>query len=314
VTTEYSSKVNMEDVGLDIFVPVHGKLEITTNCIKSIYENTQTPFHLIIADSPDKPVPDKILTSAFIEGVAQRYNNVTIIKKQEVDFKTGNEFFNAALAHCQTDFMATVMNSTAVQPDWDIAALDIMRRQPEVGIIGFKAIYPHNNLIESAGIAMDGFTPIDIARDFPTHRQCGVYECIAVQWAFALVRKQAVVGNLEEDTFFGHVGWDDIDNCFEVRKKGWKILYCGIGAGYHSVRATRGNDSLEAAVKNLYNAHTFYRRQGYWELFLKTCPNATIKTQLEAMETAIPKFEGEARKRIETDLKLFKDGLVGVGR
>ena len=58
-------------------------------------------------------------------------------------------------------------------------------------------------------------------------------------------------------------GWDDIDNCFVVRKHGWKILYDGMGAGYHYPRTTRGDNSKMGMWLNLQNGQLFYKRWGY---------------------------------------------------
>ena len=304
------------EVGLDVFVPVHGHPDLTAQCIDALYRNTRTPFHLIIADDGDLK---KDLTSVFMQGLAARYDNVTLIHKETPPgWKTGNEFFNAAFQHAQTDYIATVMNSVMVEPDWEVVPLQLLRNQPDVGIIGCKAIYrrdsPKPGLIESAGIQMNGFTPIDLGRDMLGHSLCGVNEVFACQWAMAVLRKQAVVGNLEEDVFFGHVGWDDIDNCLAIKRKGWKILYCGMSVGFHSPHATRGDDSLPAAVKNLYNSHQFYRRNGYWDLFLRTAPPEILKTQVEAMTRGAEKFTGADQKRILEDLAMLVGAIKAVGR
>ena len=294
------------EVGLDVFVPVHGNLNLTTRCIEALYTNTKTPFHLIITDDGDR---DKDLSSIFLEGLANRYHNVTLLHKPS-GWKTGNEFFNAGFQHAQTDFIATVMNSVEVEPDWEFVPLDIMRRQPDVGIIGMKCIFPpgwtNPYTIESAGIAINGFTPIDIGRGSPGHRLCGVTEVPACQWAFALLRKQAVVGNLDPYVFFGHVGWDDIDNCLAVKKKGWKVLYCGMSVGYHSSRATRGSDGIDAAAKNLVNSHVFYKRNELWEKFWKTCPKETLDSQVAVMTQGVALMTGEDKERVAIDLAEFK--------
>lgn len=295
----------------DIFVPVHGHLDLTARCIESIYQNTKTPFHLIIADDGDQ---NKDMASIFVEGVANKYPNVTLIHKDPPGFKTGNEFFNAAFNHMQTDYIATVMNSIAVELDWEIVPLDLLKNQTDVGIVGMKCLFAQNGNIESAGIDFVGYTPIDIGRDNPGHRLSGVTEVPACQWALAMLRKQAVVGNLENDTFFGHVGWDDIDNCLTVKKKGWKILYCGVGVGYHTPRATRGSDTFEANAKNLVNSHIFYKRNNYWDLFLKTCPVVTLDQQVEIMQRGIELLKGEDRERVIEDLREFKKARKLVRR
>jgi len=161
-----------------------------------------------------------------------------------------------------------------------------MKKDPKIGVIGFKNLLP-NGTIESAGIAMYGYTPIDLGRGFPAHRLCGCYEVQAAQWAFAMLRKKAVMGVLDDTLFNGFVGWDDIDNCFVVRDKGWKILYCGMGAGYHNPRATRGSDEEEAQRKNQENAHVFFKRWGYWDEFCK----ATRYKEMVKANTALEQAE-----------------------
>jgi GT2 family glycosyltransferase len=129
-----------KEIGFDIFVPTHGRLDLTTSCIQALYERTQTPFHLIVADTEDQK---KDLTSIFLQGVAEKYPDVTYLRPPEGrDYKSGNEFFNQAFAAAKTDYIVTCMNSVRVEPEWEIAALSIMKNQKDVGIVGFKCFFP----------------------------------------------------------------------------------------------------------------------------------------------------------------------------
>jgi hypothetical protein len=192
------------------------------------------------------------------------------------------------LKECKTKYVATVMNSIEVEPEWEIVGLQLMKNNPKLGTIGFKCLY-RNYLIESAGIAMHNFTPIDLGRDLPGHRLSKVYECIAVQWAFALHRVEAIKGILEENVFKPHRGWDDIDNCFVVKKNGWQIFYCGLGVGIHEPRSTRGDDSLEAYIENRENAETFYKRWGYWDKFLESRQPTVEEIKKKGADAVIPR-------------------------
>lgn len=272
-----------QEIAIDIILPTHNfwlakdeqkrdikttnrGFRLTLGCIERLYDNTKTPFHLVVVDDSTDNI-----TIKYFEEFQKYYNNVTFIHS-DVPFQCGNQFFNIGLSQCQHDFVATVMNSTKVEPEWEIMALEVFKTDPKVGIVGLKCLFPpeQGGKIESAGITMWGFQPVDIGRDFPGHRMSLVQECPAVQWAFALLRKEAVVGNLDEDLYNGFKGWDDIDNCFAVKAKGWKVVYCGLGAGYHEPRATRGSNSMEAFQKNRENAHLFYKRWGYWDSFIKS--------------------------------------------
>lgn len=252
---------------IDIVVPTHGRLDLTVQCLRSLYLNTQNPFHLIVIDDSTEDMDNGLdMTKAYMERLSSKYNNVTYIHS-DVPYKCGNQIFNIGFKAAKYDFVAFVMNSMTVEPDWEVVATQFMRANPKVGIVGFKCLFP-SGIIESAGIRMMGYTPIDVGRDFPGHRLSAIYETPAAQWAFVLVRKEAGQ-NLEEDVFYGFKGWDDIDNCFVVRKRGYKIYYCGLGVGYHEPRATRGRNDVESHFQNLQNGEAFYQRWGYWDAYKK---------------------------------------------
>jgi len=257
-----------ELIPIDIIVPVHGRLDLTIKCVRAIYTNTSSPFHLIVLDdTPDNGDDPDAVSIEYFRRFQKKHDNITYIHREK-PYKEGNEFFNEGLKYCKYDFVAVIMNSITVEPDWEIIATQFMKNNPMVGITGFKCLLP-SGVIESAGITMMGFTPIDIGRDAPGYQLSSMHECIAVQWAFALLRKKAVEGNLEEGIFHGFVGWDDIDNSFSVRKKGWQIWYCGLGIGIHEPRSTRGKDTINALELNRANAESFYKRWGYWDLYQK---------------------------------------------
>jgi len=252
---------------IDIVVPAHGRLDLTLRCLHSIYRNTSSPFHLIVVDDSTEDMDNGMdMTRAYMERLSGKFDNVTYIHS-DVPYDNGNQIFNIGFRAAKYDYVAFVMNSMSVEPDWEIIATKFMHDTPQAGVIGFKCLFP-SGIIESAGIRMLGYTPVDVGRDMPGHRLSAIYETPAAQWAFALVRKEAGQ-NLEEDVYHGFKGWDDIDNCFVVRKRGYKIYYCGLGVGYHEPRATRGRNDIESHFLNLQNGEAFYKRWGYWDMFKK---------------------------------------------
>jgi len=250
----------------DVLLPTYGNMVLTLECVHTLYNNTVSPFHLIIlnADRND----DYGLTHKWALEFQKTHQNVTYCHRP-YNWKEGNQFFNLGLKYCQTDYIVTLMNSVAVEPYWEKVPLEIMKNNPTAGSIGMKCLFP-NGLIESAGIVFNGITPSDFGRDDAGWRHSETQvEMPCVQWAFAMHRKQAILGNLPEDVFEGHVGWDDIDNNMCVRSKGWKVVFCGQSVGIHKPRATRGSNTSEAFLKNQHNAHTFYKRWGLWGKYLE---------------------------------------------
>ena len=242
---------------IDIVVITHNKLELTVSCIAALYENTTVPFHLIVVDDSTDWTPQ------YFEWLKTQHENITFIHS-DTPYREGNQIFNIAMEHGDTPYLVTVMNSVRVEPDWEGVALKLMTQNPKIGAIGFKCLFP-NGLIESAGIGLIGFAPVDIGKWEAGHRRSCVYECQAIQWSFALLRKEAI-GKLEENIYNGFKGWDDIDNCFTLTKRGWQVWYNGLGVGYHTPRATRGNsnEELETYKANHENSIIFYKRWGLW--------------------------------------------------
>ena len=272
-TKEGAAVTQAAPVPIDILLPVHGRPELTVTAIKAIFAYTHAPFHLIVLDDTDAAIEQGSfhnvapadITSPYLQRLAQLHSNVTYHNHPH-PWIEGNEFFNIGLTYCRHDFVATIMNSVIVQPDWEVHALEVIAQNPKIGIVGFKNLLP-DGTIESAGIVFDNFTPCDYGRGAPGHALTMDILVPAVQWAFALIRKKAMLGNISEGIFEGHVGWDDIDNCLAVRAKGWDILYCGHGVGTHTPRATRGTNNPKAFLMNQKNAYTFYKRWGFWNLF-----------------------------------------------
>jgi len=230
-------------------------------------------------------------------------DNITYIHSDKA-YKSGNQIFNIGLKNCKTPYMATVMNSIEVEPDWDVAPLKIMQREQDVGTIGMKCLFARNGLVECAGIYIHDYLPCDIGRDEASHRLSEIYQCEATQWAFAIHRVKALKGNLTENTYHGFVGVDDIDNCFVLRHKGWRIMECGISIAYHHPRATRGRNDEEGYYLNRENLEVFYKRWGYWEDFHKQ--NEEIPERLNGI-----KMIANGREMLERELK---EGKVKYAR
>lgn len=265
---------------IDIILPTHGRLEdLTVPCVSAIYAHTRNLFHLIVVDDSTPDMDNgKDQTPKWFKRLQLEYGNITFVHS-DVPYKSGNQIFNIGLAHGNARFVATVMNSVRVEPDWDIVATKMMVDNPKIGIVALKCLKlgwseKEDGEIESAGITMSGYLPCDMGRDEAGHRLTTSYPCQSAQWAFALLRREAVEGNLDEDLWQPFVGFDDVDNSLYLRYKGWEVWYCGFGAGYHMTHATRGSFEDEVLVKNRKNAEIFYKRWGYWDSFRQENPYA----------------------------------------
>ncbi len=259
---------NKENPKLDILVPTHNHLEQTMPCILALYKYTTAPFHLIVADDSTDG-----LTPRYLKKLQKEHDNVTLIHPNE-PYKNSYEFINDGLNKCKTPYMALVVNSMTVEPEWQVAGLHLMDTKSDTAIIGFKALRRATGVIESAGliVAEDGSSIRDIGAGQVSHHLSKVYECPAVQFAFVLLRVEAVKGSMDECYYNGFRGWEEFETCFSLREKGWKILYCGLGVGLHQAYATRENREPKALQENLENREIFAKRWGFWEKYQMIFP------------------------------------------
>ena len=271
--------------GLDILVPTHNHIEQTSCCINALYKHTHTPFHLIVVDDSTDGV-----TPRYMKRLQKKHDNLTYVYSTE-PFKNSYEFINEALKRCKTPYMALVVNSMTVEPEWEVAGLHVMSTQANVGIVGFKCLRRDTGVIESAGLVVtkDGASIRDIGAGQASHRLSKVYECPAVQWAFVLLRVAAVAGSMDECFYHGFKGWEEFETCFTVREQGWKILYCGLGVGFHQAYATREARDEDSLRMNLENREIFAKRWGLWPTYQKIFPYlGELRPDTEPRDIVIP--------------------------
>jgi len=259
---------------LDIIVLTHGHLELTIQCVNALYQHTTSPFHLIVMDDSTPDMDDGTdLTPTWLARFSSSHENMTFVHSNE-PYKSSLQLFKQAFEYCETPYVGIVMNSLIVEPEWDVMGLQIMKSNPQVGMVGFKCIRQGTEMIESAGLAVKtgGDMLMDMGRGQIGHRLTKIYECDAVQWAFALLRLEAVKDNLGEDVYNGFKGMEDFETCYTMREKGWKIFYCGLGVGYHQTLATRIAKTPEDIVENFENREIFAKRWGFWKDYQKLYP------------------------------------------
>lgn len=236
-------------------------------CVKSIYANTTSPFHLIVMDDSTPDMDDGTdLTPQWFERFCKAHVNADYYYS-DVPYKNSLQVFKQAFEYCKTPYVTVVVNSMSVEPEWDIVGLQLMETDPQIGAVGFKTLRLGTELIESAGLAVrhDGALNMDIGRGQVGHRLSKVYECDTLQWAFILLRKEAVLHNLGEEVYNGWKGMEDFESCYTMRSKGWKMYYCGLGVGYHQTLATRVAKEQDDITKNFQNREIFAKRWGFWE-------------------------------------------------
>ncbi len=243
---------------LDIILATHNNLGMTIWCIEHLYRNTSIPFRLVVVDDSTD------LTPTWLNWWrAQGHENIELIRPAEA-LTCGNQIINIGLKNTDTEFVAYLGNSTHVQPEWLDAAWHIIHQHEKIGVIGFKLLKP-SGVIEHAGIC---FTPemphhMNYGVGDPPHDFTHIKEIGIVGWALVLLRRKAIPeGGLDEKTYYGFRGYDDLDNCLTMQKNGWQVLYSGLGCAVHHALSTRGDMSDKSMQEYEENRRRFTVKWG----------------------------------------------------
>lgn len=170
--------------------------------------------------------------------VRERFRGVHLIENDEnIGFARAN---NQALRRARGKTVCLVNPDTLVREDTFRVCLDYLDTHPRVGAVGCKILNPDGTLQlacrRSFPTPWVAFTKVvGLSRLFPNSKLFGKYnmtylepdeitEVEALSGSFMMLRKQVVdeVGLLDEIFFlYG----EDLDWCYRIRQKGWRIIY-----------------------------------------------------------------------------------------
>ncbi len=224
-----------------VVIPVHGHFELTHACLRSIAgDPTFTDFETVVVDdaSPDD-TPERL---AAIRGI------------RVIRLGSNQGFLGAANAGWQAArgrHVVFLNNDTLVQPGW-LEALVRTARDPEVGIVGAKLVYPDGTLQEAGGIIWDDATGTNYGRgeDPDDPRFTFVRDVDYCSGACLLVRRQLLESLGGLDPAFAPAYYEDTDLCFAARRLGYRVLYQPDAVVVHVEGASHGTDETKGMKRH----------------------------------------------------------------
>lgn len=209
----------------------------------------------------DIVVGDNASTDDSVMFLKENYPQIkVIVNDQNYGFAGG---YNKVLDHVESEYFVLLNSDVEVHANWIDPLITLMESDPLIAAAQPKILsYNSKGHFEYAGAAggfIDAFGyPFCKGRIFDTvEADRGQYDISSeVFWASgaALFIKRAKwleTGGLDED-FFAHM--EEIDLCWRLKNKGYKIMYCAESKVYHVGGGTLSNDNPYKTYLNFRNS------------------------------------------------------------
>ncbi len=237
---------------VSIVVPVHGGAALTRHCLASIaLAAGDAAFEVVLVDdaSPDWTAE----LAAGVEGL------VTVTNETNVGFlhscRRGAE-------RARGEYLVFLNNDTEVTTGWLEELLDVFEREPGVGAVGAKLVYPDGRLQDAGGLVWESGTPWNVGHgDNPWAPEYNYLRDVDYLTGAALMVSRAAwdeVGGF--DPGYAPAYYEDTDLAFRLRAAGHRTVYCPHACVIHYEGGSHGTD-VERGVKRhqVVNAARFVK-------------------------------------------------------
>ncbi len=250
-----------EQPQVSIIIPIFNNVLYTYNCLLSLQQCDQQISQEII-----------LINNASTDETTQLLSHLShqckIINNQE------NQGFVQACHQgadiAQGEFIVLLNNDTQVTPGWLANLLSIMQKQPNVGIVGSKLIYPDGRLQEAGGIIFNDATGWNYGRfQQITHNLFNQDRPVDYCSGASLMIRKALWQQLGGfDLRYAPAYYEDTDLCFAARQAGYHVMYCHNSTVIHHEGITAGTD-VQSGYKR-YQSINQEKFQQKWETVLAT--------------------------------------------
>ena len=219
---------------VSIVVPAHNAWRYTHLCLRSVLEHTdEIDYEVILAD--DASDDETARASELLDGVTVVSDGVR---------RGYLENCNEAAKHARGEFIVFLNNDTVVQPGWLEAMLELAK-DPTVGIVGAKLVYPDGSLQEAGSIIWRDGSAANYGRGLEADAPEVSYvkEVDYVSGSCLLVRASLLreIGGFDPRYAPGY--YEDPDLAFEVRRRGFRVVYQPRAVVVHFEGVSHGRDT-----------------------------------------------------------------------
>lgn len=219
---------------VSIIIPAYNNWEFTRNCLISIYQYTEDVTYEII-------VGDNVSTDETVN-LEKYFTNLLYLRNPENMGYIRN--INNAASHAKGKYILTLNNDTTVTPNWLRSMIDVMDKDPSVGLVGSKLVFPDGTLQEAGGIVWKDAAAWNYGRtkdpEDPEYNY--LKEVDYISGASNLVRKELWDKIKGLDERYVPAYFDDSDLAFSIRNLGYKVVYQPLSKVVHYEGLTHGTN------------------------------------------------------------------------
>ncbi len=217
---------------LDIVIVSHNVKNLLADCLNSIIKNQtkNDDWHIIVVDNAS--------TDGTQNFIKEKFKNLKFIEsKENLGFAGGN---NLARKKVKSDYVLFLNPDTKIIGGVIQKTLNILREKNNIGAIGCRVNLPDGHLDYSCHRGLPTIWNTfsywsGLSRIFPKYRFFSGYtathlsysqsheiDCISGTYLLAKKKVLNEIGWWDEDYFWNG---EDIEMCYQIKKRGWKIWY-----------------------------------------------------------------------------------------
>jgi len=218
------------DPDVSIIVPVYNRVALTLQCLDAVRRNTDGLYEVIVVDNGS--------TDGTAEALRAIPNLRVVAHRQNLAFAGGS---NSGAAAARASFLLFLNNDTIPAVDWLSAMRRCIDEDSSVAVVGSRLVFPDTGEIQHAGIALyeDRLPYHPFKFSSADDRRVAADRYVdAVTGACLLTRKDIFDRCGGFDVRYVN-GYEDVDFCLRVRKRGYRILYCASSVLVHYESQTR---------------------------------------------------------------------------
>lgn len=206
-----------EEPLVSIIIPVYNQFAYTYNCLSSIKKHSENiSYEIIVADDCSTDFTAEL--EKIVEGIRVVHN------KENCQFLVN---CNRASKNAKGKYLVFLNNDTQVQKCWLKALVELMETEEKIGLAGSKLVYPNGLVQEAGGIVWKDANVLQ----YGNGRQAGeeelnfLRETDYISGASIIIRKKLwdEIGGFDER--FTPAYYEDVDLAFQVREKGFRVVY-----------------------------------------------------------------------------------------